>query len=380
MINRKVDAAYTFFDVETPNRHNDRPCSIGIVQTDDSGSIIRTESFFINPEEIFDDFCIGIHHITPLDVSDAPTFDELWETTLANLFLGTTAVAHNASFDMRVMAKSLAHYGLNDPHLTYADTLRMSRYVYPNLESYKLSSICDFLGVELETAHNASSDAMACCGVFWKLAPQIEHFDYMIQPYYIDIRKLKRENNSKKPALSEKTRNARELKDELEEVIGDGEVSVDEAQNVLDLIESHESFGQNATIRRISDKLQEAMLDGFVTKEESNELVSLMENFVNPHMESTDNIVYEGKLFCLSGTFMRGQKKDIEKIIQERGGSINGSVTKKVDYLVVGGCGNENWTMGNYGSKVEKAMQLQAKGDDIVIVGEDALFQDKNKD
>ena len=31
------------------------------------------------------------------------------------------------------------------------------------------------------------------------------------------------------------------------------------------------------------------------------------------------------------------------------------------------------WTTKNYGSKVKKALDLQAKGDDIKIIGEESL-------
>ena len=32
---------YTFFDVETPNRRNDRICSIGAVVTDQDGTVVE---------------------------------------------------------------------------------------------------------------------------------------------------------------------------------------------------------------------------------------------------------------------------------------------------------------------------------------------------
>ena len=35
---------YTFFDVETPNRRNDRICSIGAVVTDQDGTVVENVS------------------------------------------------------------------------------------------------------------------------------------------------------------------------------------------------------------------------------------------------------------------------------------------------------------------------------------------------
>lgn len=45
-------------------------------------------------------------------------------------------------------------------------------------------------------------------------------------------------------------------------------------------------------------------------------------------------------------------------------------VSKKCDYVIVGGQGSEAWTTKNYGTKVKKALDLQAKGDDIIIARE----------
>ena len=55
------------------------------------------------------------------------------------------------------------------------------------------------------------------------------------------------------------------------------------------------------------------------------------------------------------------------------------SVTKTCDYVVVGGIGNENWTMGNYGAKVKKALDWQAKGINVQILSEAALYNAMEK-
>ena len=76
------DGLITFLDVETPNRHNDRICSIGIVQTDMRGDVVNSLSRLVNPEEPFDDICMSIHGIAPIDVKGAPSFAELWDLPL----------------------------------------------------------------------------------------------------------------------------------------------------------------------------------------------------------------------------------------------------------------------------------------------------------
>ena len=54
---------YTFFDVETPNRRNDRICSIRAVVTDQDGTVVEKKSYLVNPESSFDDINVHIHGI-----------------------------------------------------------------------------------------------------------------------------------------------------------------------------------------------------------------------------------------------------------------------------------------------------------------------------
>ena len=68
---------YICFDVETPNRMNDRMSAIGISVVE-NGAV--TEEFYslVNPEQRFDDFNVRLTGITPEMASSAPTFGELW--------------------------------------------------------------------------------------------------------------------------------------------------------------------------------------------------------------------------------------------------------------------------------------------------------------
>ena len=75
----------------------------------------------------------------------------------------------------------------------------------------------------------------------------------------------------------------------------------------------------------------------------------------------------------MSGNFEHGSKGVIASYIEKMGGSCIKSVTKKCNYVVVGGCGNEMWSTGKYGSKVKKAMDWQSKGVSIEIIGENEL-------
>ena len=159
---------YTFFDVETPNRRNDRICSIGAVVTDQDGTVVEKKSYLVNPESSFDDINVRIHGIAPVDVRNAKTFPELWHDSLSAFFPVDGVVAHNARFDLSVLTKTLVSYDIPSPKMSYACTLDMSKKI-DFIGGGKLPHVCEALGIELERHHQAESDATACMRVFWTL-------------------------------------------------------------------------------------------------------------------------------------------------------------------------------------------------------------------
>ena len=49
------------------------------------------------------------------------------------------------------------------------------------------------------------------------------------------------------------------------------------------------------------------------------------------------------------------------------------------DYVVVGALGSPDWSNGNYGSKIKKAMELKESGKPIRIITEEQLFDALDK-
>lgn len=176
---------YTFLDVETPNGHNRRICSIGVVRTDDSGSIEHQQHFLVNPEEHFDQRNIHTHGLTPATVADAPTFKQLWPD-LAALFEDTTLVAHQATFDFSVLAKCLAAYEIPPFGARYQCTKRLAELHRVPVERFSLPMLCAHYSIDLPQHHNALEDALACDRLFWALAADgcdlssPQHFDFRL--------------------------------------------------------------------------------------------------------------------------------------------------------------------------------------------------------
>ena len=155
------------FDVETPNRYNDRISAIGITVLED-GYIADEYYSLVNPEAHFDYFNSALTGITPDDVRFAPTFPQLWEE-IKPIFDGGVLAAHNAPFDMGVLSKCLLSYGIGyKRYIDYACTCQMARRIYPHLPNHRLDTLCDYLLISLDH-HNAGSDSLAaakllqCC-------------------------------------------------------------------------------------------------------------------------------------------------------------------------------------------------------------------------
>ena len=151
---------YIAFDVETPNYANDRMSAIGIAVVED-GTIAGEFYSLVNPECRFDAFNINLTGITPETASAAPTFPELWET-LEPLLGSGLLLAHNAPFDVSVLAKCLRDYGIPwRRSVPYACTCQMARRLLSGLPNHRLNTLCDYFGLELDH-HHAGSDSRAC--------------------------------------------------------------------------------------------------------------------------------------------------------------------------------------------------------------------------
>ena len=69
---------YIAFDVETPNRANNRMSAIGIAVAE-GGAIVEEYDTLVNPQVPFDPFNIALTGIMPDRAAAAPAFPELWQ-------------------------------------------------------------------------------------------------------------------------------------------------------------------------------------------------------------------------------------------------------------------------------------------------------------
>src|SRR5437868_12349699 len=92
-------------------------------------------------------------------VRGRPSFESLLPE-LRRLFDGAVVVAHNASFDCNFLSHSFSRVGLVW-EFDRLCTLRLARRLIPGLHSYRLDSLCAFLGFSFVQRHRAGPDAEA---------------------------------------------------------------------------------------------------------------------------------------------------------------------------------------------------------------------------
>ncbi|HAO92948.1 MAG: hypothetical protein A2X93_08465 [Deltaproteobacteria bacterium GWC2_56_8] len=146
----------------------------------------------------------------------------------------------------------------------------------------------------------------------------------------------------------------------------------------------------------LAERINKIMKDGIVDDDEKNDLVELLseitgyrsghenvnkstgeiiENLTNassllPLDKPAPNVVFENKLFCLTGKFFYGSRKKCEEDIAKRGGKIQSSPNKETTYIVIGLLGSSDWKHSTYGTKIEYGIQLKEKGSPLSIISE----------
>lgn len=114
------------------------------------------------------------------------------------------------------------------------------------------------------------------------------------------------------------------------------------------------SFDELTNIEEVGPKMADSIIAFFKEKQNKEILDKLKEagvNMVKKKSENTSNI-FDGLTFVLTGTLSNYTRDEAKKLIEERGGKVTGSVSKKTNYVVAG---------TDPGSKLSKAQQLGIK-------------------
>ncbi|CAN5250665.1 3'-5' exonuclease [soil metagenome] len=156
---------FTAIDFETANSSAASACSVGMVKVRD-GEVVDEAYWLIRPPLGYDRFAewnVRIHGIMAADVAAA----KLWSEQLPDLVAfvdGDHLAAHNAAFDLGVIAAASRASFVEVPSFAYLCSLQLARKTY-NLDSYRLPVAAMAAGFEDFDHHNALADAYACAAI-----------------------------------------------------------------------------------------------------------------------------------------------------------------------------------------------------------------------
>ncbi len=301
---------FTAIDFETANSSRGSACAVGLCTVQD-GKIVRYDQRFIRPEPLyFSPFNVSIHGITEADVADAPAFVELWPEMLASI--SGPLVAHNASFDISVIRRSLDDAGLEYPDLDYYCTRVMAKLAWPGMPTYGLDHMAQHIGLSFQH-HNAAEDAKACA------------------------------------ALALETCRVRGATDlwELDEpfVFSAGRLYPG------GYTPCH-GRGKDPSVRiGSSHKLRAA------------DVSATVDEFDAAHPFYSKSFVFTGAMTALL-------RKDAMQAVVDHGGACHDTVRQDTDYLVLGQKGYIGYSAGHKSSKMKKAEEMLGKGLPIEILSE----------
>ena len=147
---------------------------IGAIKFDRKGIIARF-STLINPGIPIPEAAARVNNISDTMLEGKPCLDDVMPDFL--MFIDTAILtAHNAPFDCGFINERLKKLcgekadlpgGLIPPIIPnqIADTLLISREVFPGRRSYSLQNLAADMGLPAASAHRAEDDAALCMGI-----------------------------------------------------------------------------------------------------------------------------------------------------------------------------------------------------------------------
>lgn len=302
---------FVAIDFETANEKRNSPCSIGIVVVE-NGEIIEKVHHLIKPKEMrFMPINIGIHGIRPSMVKDELEFDKVWEK-IKHYFNDNLIIAHNASFDISVLRKTLELYNIEMPSFQYICTMKLSRNFYSNLDNARLNTINKFLGYEFNH-HDALEDAIACGNILLNICEEVKSTDINEISKLVGVTLGCVNENGYKPSSTK----GRVLK------------------------------GSN---RQASKQHEKAM-------------------------KNLNFTAFENEVVVFTGGLASMTRDEAIRLVRKLSGTVGSSVTKKTTCIVTNTKDIEDLHRDEMSNKLKKTIDLNKKGQNIRLLNEEAFLK-----
>lgn len=233
---------------------------------------------------------------------------------------------------------------------------------------YCTNSKCDAKNIE-KMIHFASRDAMKLEGFGEQIVEDYYNMGYLktfidfynLKNYKIELMELEGFGEKSINNLLDSIENSK--RNSLERLlfalgiryVGNktAKILAKEYKNIDNLIKADYESLRN--VKDIGDKIAKSVVEYF--KDENN--LKLIEDLkdINVNMSYLGKVEkkdesFDGKTFVLTGTLEKFKRNELKEIIEQKGGTVSGSVSKKTDVVIVG---------ENPGSKYDEAQKLEIK-------------------
>lgn len=156
---------YSIIDIETTGgQYNEEGITEIAIYKFDGHEVVDQFISLVNPEKPIQPFVVKLTGINSAMLRSAPKFYEVAKRII-EITEGTIVVAHNASFDYRILQTEFRRLGYDFKKPTLC-TVELAKKIIPNLPSYSLGKLVRSLGIPMADRHRASGDALATVKLF----------------------------------------------------------------------------------------------------------------------------------------------------------------------------------------------------------------------
>jgi NAD-dependent DNA ligase len=189
-------------------------------------------------------------------------------------------------------------------------------------------------------------------------------------------------------------------KDEINEFYGfcagiacDNRITLTEVEVLLSKLDSYPRIQSDQRAINLRNAARRSIADGRITPEESDDICAWIAHLVGDSATDTglatfgnvgvldgaiqdhNEVIFEHRMFVLTGRFTLGPRKAIQGMISDRGGQFKNTVCTHTDYLCVAAEASRDWKHSHEGLKIIRAMELRKEGHGPHLVQEGTLAQ-----
>ena len=156
---------FAILDVETTGGkfNQEKITEISILIFDGIKIIDRFETL-INPDKEIQPFVQRLTGINKELVKNSPRFKDV-SKNIFEITKNKIIVAHNVDFDYRIIKNEFKNINIKYDRDSLC-TVNLSKLIFPDLKSYKLTNLLSNFGIKNENPHRANSDALGALKLF----------------------------------------------------------------------------------------------------------------------------------------------------------------------------------------------------------------------